>query len=74
MPGASGWDVARQSSEFASTPEFFIITGWDAQARPAFPPDSRVSAILSKPIGLEDIDRIVETLNLKRSRKQVSGR
>jgi signal transduction histidine kinase/ActR/RegA family two-component response regulator len=74
MPGANGWDVARQSSEFASTPEFFIITGWDAQARPAFPPDSRVSAILSKPIGLEDIDRIVETLNLKRSRKHVSGR
>jgi CheY-like chemotaxis protein len=72
MPGASGWDVARRSSEFASTPEFFIVTGWDAQARFAFPPDSRVSAILSKPIGIADIERVVATVNLKRSRKQVS--
>jgi two-component system cell cycle sensor histidine kinase/response regulator CckA len=72
MPGASGWDVARRSSEFASTPEFFIVTGWDTQARSAFPPNSRVSAILSKPIGLADIDRIVATVNLKRSRKNVS--
>ena len=27
MPGTSGSDVARRSSEFASTPEFFIVTG-----------------------------------------------
>lgn len=73
MPGASGWDVARRSSEFASTADFFIVTGWDAQARFAFPPDSRVSAILSKPIGMADIDRIVATVNLKRSRKEVSA-
>jgi CheY-like chemotaxis protein len=72
MPGTSGSDVARRSSEFASTPEFFIVTGWDAQARSAFPPNSGVSAILTKPIGLADIDRIVETVNLKRSRKHVS--
>jgi signal transduction histidine kinase/ActR/RegA family two-component response regulator len=72
MPGASGWDVARRSSEFASSPEFFIVTGWDAQARSAFPPNSRVSAILSKPISLADIDRIVATVNPKRSRKHVS--
>jgi signal transduction histidine kinase/ActR/RegA family two-component response regulator len=73
MPGASGWDVARRSSEFASTADFFIVTGWDAQARFAFPPDSRVSAIVSKPIGMADIDRIVATVNLKRSRKEVSA-
>jgi signal transduction histidine kinase/ActR/RegA family two-component response regulator len=72
MPGASGWDVARRSSEFASSPEFFIVTGWDAQARSTFPPNSRVSAILSKPISLADIDRIVATVNPKRSRKHVS--
>jgi signal transduction histidine kinase/ActR/RegA family two-component response regulator len=72
MPGTSGSDVARRSSEFASTPEFFIVTGWDAQARSAYPPNSGVSEILSKPIGLADIDRIVATVNLKRSRKHVS--
>jgi signal transduction histidine kinase/ActR/RegA family two-component response regulator len=72
MPGTSGSDVARRSSEFASTPEFFIVTGWDAQARSAFPLNSAVSAILTKPIGLADIDRIVATVNLKRSRKHVS--
>ena len=72
MPGASGWDVARRSSEFASSPEFFIVTGWDAQARSAFPPNSGVSAILTKPIGLPDIDRIVATVNLKRSRNHIS--
>jgi CheY-like chemotaxis protein len=72
MPGTSGSDVARRSSEFASTPEFFIVTGWDAQARSAFPLNSGVSAILTKPIGLADIDRIVAAVNLKRSRKHVS--
>jgi len=72
MPGTSGSDVARRSSEFASTSEFFIVTGWDAQARSAFPPNSGVSAILTKPIGLADIDRIVSTVNLKRSRNHVS--
>jgi signal transduction histidine kinase/CheY-like chemotaxis protein len=73
MPGTSGSDVARRSSQFASTPEFFMITGWNAQARPAFLPNSGVSAILSKPIGLADIDRIVAAANLKRSRKHVSA-
>src|SRR5690348_16070328 len=72
MHGTNGSDVARRSSQFASTPEFFMITGWNAQARPAFLPNSGVSAILSKPIGLADIDRIVATANLKRSRKHVS--
>jgi signal transduction histidine kinase/ActR/RegA family two-component response regulator len=72
MPGTSGSDVARRSSEFASTPEFFIVTGWDAQARSAFPPNSGVSAILTKPVGLADIDRIVARVNLKRSRNHVS--
>jgi len=72
MHGTNGSDVARRSSQFASTPEFFMITGWNAQARPAFLPNSGVSAILSKPIGLADIDRIVAAANLKRSRKHVS--
>jgi CheY-like chemotaxis protein len=72
MPCASGWDIAGRLSEFASIPEFFIVTGWDAQARSAFLPNGRVSAILSKPIGLVDIDRIVATVNLKRSQKHVS--
>jgi signal transduction histidine kinase/ActR/RegA family two-component response regulator len=72
MPGTSGSDVARRASEFASTPEFFIVTGWDAQARSAFPPNSGISAILTKPIDLADIDRIVETVNVKRSWKHVS--
>jgi signal transduction histidine kinase/ActR/RegA family two-component response regulator len=71
MPETSGLEVARRSSEFASTPEFFIVTGWDLQARSAVAPNSGVSAILRKPIGVPDIDRIVATVNLKHSRKHV---
>jgi signal transduction histidine kinase/ActR/RegA family two-component response regulator len=67
MPGVSGWDVARHSSEFASAPEFFIVTGWGAHARSAMPPDARVSAILSKPISPADIERIVAAADPRRS-------
>jgi signal transduction histidine kinase/ActR/RegA family two-component response regulator len=71
MPETSGFEVARRSSEFASTPEFFIVTGWNLQARSAVTPNSGVSAILKKPIGLPDIDRIVTIVNQKHSRKHV---
>ena len=40
-----------------------------AQARSAIPPNVNVSAILSKPIGLADIDRVVAAVNLKNSRR-----
>ncbi len=71
MPETSGLEVARRSSEFASTPEFFIVTGWNLQARSAVSPNSGVSAILKKPIGPPDIDRIVAIVNQKHSRKPV---
>ena len=29
MSETSGWDVASKISEFASSPVFFIVTGWD---------------------------------------------
>jgi hypothetical protein len=54
MSETSGWDVARKTSEFASSPVFFIVTDGIAQARSAIPPNVNVSAILSKPIGLAD--------------------
>jgi signal transduction histidine kinase/CheY-like chemotaxis protein len=68
MPGVSGWDVARHSGESASAPEFFIVTGWGRQAKSSVPPDARVSGVIAKPIGSPDIDRIVEIVDLKRSR------
>jgi len=68
MPGVSGWDVARHPGESASAAEFFIVTGWGRQAKSTVPPGARVSAVISKPIGSPDIDRIVEIVDLKRSR------
>jgi hypothetical protein len=51
-----------------SAPEFFIVTGWGCQVKSAAPSDVRVSAVISKPIGSTDIDRIVEIVDLKHSR------
>ena len=68
MPGVSGWDVARHLAGSPSAPEFFIVTGWGCQVKSAAPSDVRVSAVISKPIGSTDIDRIVEIVDLKHSR------
>jgi signal transduction histidine kinase/ActR/RegA family two-component response regulator len=72
MPGVSGWDVARRSSELPSAPEFFIVTGWARQAKFTVPSNVGISAIISKPIGFADIDRIVEAVSLKHSHTYVS--
>jgi len=71
MGDLSGWDVARQSSELVDAADFFIVTGWGAQARSAIPPDVNVCAVLSKPISTVDIDRIVTAVDLRRSRGHV---
>ena len=71
MRDLSGWDVARQSSELVEAADFFIVTGWGAQARSAIPPDVNVCAVLAKPISTADIDRIVTAVDLRRSRGHV---
>ena len=73
MRDLSGWDVARQSSELVDAADFFIVTGWGAQARSAIPPDVNVCAVLSKPISAADIDRIVTAVDLRRSRGHVAA-
>lgn len=68
MPEINGWTLARRLGEAVSAPEFFIVTGWGRQATSSVPADSRVSAVISKPIGLADIDRIIEIVDLRHSR------
>jgi len=72
MPQVSGWDVARHAHQLASAPQFFIVTGWDQYPKSPLPSDVRIAAVISKPIGLADIDRAIQTVELKHPHSYVS--
>jgi nitrogen-specific signal transduction histidine kinase/ActR/RegA family two-component response regulator len=61
MPGINGWEVARIASQIRSHINFYIVTGWGEPSE--IPPQLSVRGVLSKPIDLFKLDRIVATLS-----------
>jgi CheY-like chemotaxis protein len=62
MPEINGWEVARVASEIRSNLNFYIVTGWGEQVHSEIPLNLPVRGVLSKPIDLLKLDRIVATL------------
>ena len=59
MPGMSGWEIARAALETNPNLNFYIVTGWGEQVQSEIPPNLLVRGVLSKPIDLYKLDRIV---------------
>jgi signal transduction histidine kinase/ActR/RegA family two-component response regulator len=73
MPGMSGWEVARQAREIAGNASFYIVTGWGRQIEREIPPSVSVSGVLSKPIDLNEIGRIIATARTRNQRLEIAG-
>jgi len=62
MPGINGWEVARVALQTNPQLNFYIVTGWGEQLQSEIPPNLPVRGVLSKPIDLGKLDRIVATV------------
>ena len=60
MPGMNGWEVARLALRREPNLNFYIVTGWGEQLESVIPADLPVRGVLSKPIDLNVLDRIIE--------------
>ncbi|MBV8771995.1 MAG: response regulator [Deltaproteobacteria bacterium] len=61
MPAMNGWEVARNALQSDPNLNFYIVTGWGEQIEANIPPDLPVRGVLSKPIDLTEIGRIITT-------------
>lgn len=61
MPAMNGWEVARHALQNDPNLNFYIVTGWGEQGEADVPPDLPVRGVLSKPIDLTEIGRIIST-------------
>jgi hypothetical protein len=59
MPGMNGWEVARDAWHNDPNLNFYIVTGWGGQGEARIPPDLPVRGVLSKPIDLAELGRII---------------
>jgi signal transduction histidine kinase/CheY-like chemotaxis protein len=59
MPGMNGWEVARGALQANPNLNFYIVTGWGGQTQSEIPPNLRIRGVLSKPIDLAKLERIV---------------
>jgi signal transduction histidine kinase/ActR/RegA family two-component response regulator len=62
MPGMNAWEVARVA--LASNPNlsFYIVTGWGELIQADIPSDLTIGGVLSKPIDLDELERIIATV------------
>lgn len=60
MPGMNGWEVASKARKIAPDLPFFILTGWGKQMPETSPVP--VTGVLSKPLDLTELQRIVTTV------------
>jgi signal transduction histidine kinase/ActR/RegA family two-component response regulator len=60
MPGMNGWEVARSAHTIAPRTSFYIVTGWGKQVERDIPSAVSISGVLSKPLAVEEIERICQ--------------
>ena len=60
MPGMNGWEVARSAQTIAPRTSFYIVTGWGKQVERDIPSAVSISGVLSKPLAVEEIERICQ--------------
>jgi CheY-like chemotaxis protein len=60
MPGMNGWEVARSAQTIAPRTSFYIVTGWGRQVERDIPSAVSISGVLSKPLAVEEIERICQ--------------
>jgi signal transduction histidine kinase/CheY-like chemotaxis protein len=59
MPGINGWEVGRVALQTNPDLNFYIVTGWGEQVESETPPDLPIRGVLSKPINLGELERII---------------
>jgi signal transduction histidine kinase/CheY-like chemotaxis protein len=65
MPGLSGWDVAKEVREVAPDVPVFLCTGFGVEVPPEQLATSGVSAVLPKPLRIEDVRAAVASVRLR---------
>jgi CheY-like chemotaxis protein len=59
MPGMNGWDVATNISHISPGTPVYLVTGWAENIPLADARRNLVKAVLSKPINLDELDRLL---------------
>ena len=59
MPAMNGWEVARTALQNHPNLNVYIVTGWGEQMEAQIPPELPIRGVLSKPIDLTEIGRII---------------
>jgi two-component system, cell cycle sensor histidine kinase and response regulator CckA len=62
MAGMDGWETARKTFEVLPHQRFYIVTGWAQHLDPSEVPALPIAGIISKPIDIAEINRIVSSL------------
>ena len=62
MPGASGWDVARQVKERSPSTRVMILSGWGVQQDPEQTKALGIDLVLSKPVQVHELAQAVQRL------------
>lgn len=63
MPGMSGWEVAQEAAHIAPAIPVYLVTGWADAIPQDDPRRNLVTAVLAKPIDLEQIDNLLAYRN-----------
>jgi CheY-like chemotaxis protein len=65
MPGMNGWEVARVALATNGNLNFYITTGWGQEVQSHIPPDLPIRGVLSKPIDLDELERVVASITMR---------
>jgi len=66
MPGASGWDVARQVKAASPSTRVMLLSGWSVQQDPEQTKAAGIDLVLSKPVQVNELAQAVQRLLLDR--------
>jgi len=64
MPGASGWDVARQVKAASPSTRVMLLSGWSVQQDPEQTKAAGIDLVLSKPVQVHELAQAVQRLLL----------
>jgi CheY-like chemotaxis protein len=62
MPGIDGWEVSRRRSQARPGVPIIVATGWNMRVEDGEERGAKVSAVLKKPFGLDELIGAIATV------------